>query len=524
MRLRPAAFLALTLLALPARAEDTAEAPLPDMAEIERAWEAQDFEFVRSGLEQHATQTGTPLAQFRYGRVLLEGRGGPVDLDGAALWLERAVDQNHPEAATLLARLYLTEFDPDSPWQVQYDPERAAALLQMAAALGITEAKFQLARLYNSGTGVPQDARAAFPWLLAAAQDQHIEAQFSLALAYSQGLGVEADSTKAIAWLEQAPGNDHPRAQLSLARAYETGNGVAQSPARAADWYRRAAEGGHPLAQRILGMAYLTGSGAPLDPAEGLRWLTTAAQNGDTGAMYNLGLAYAGGDTLEQSDDAAATWYARAAESGLGRAQVALGTLYETGRGVDADMDQALVLYQRALETADRAMAARRLGQLAAADALGDRFAPDRMVPWVTVALTAGDAGAEAWLAAQAEAGLRSAQSTLAAHLMALPDRASEGAAYLEQAARAGDPQAQQRLGRMHMTGNLVTLDYVAAYGWFNIAAALGAVEAAELRDTAAALMTADQLAEGQAFSRRWFAEGEPQPPATDQTVRILRD
>ena len=50
------------------------------MAEIEQAWERGDYVFVRQGLKRHAEETGTALAQYRYGRVLAEGRADFVAL------------------------------------------------------------------------------------------------------------------------------------------------------------------------------------------------------------------------------------------------------------------------------------------------------------------------------------------------------------------------------------------------------------------------------------------------------------
>lgn len=47
---------------------------------------------------------------------------------------------------------------------------RAATLLQESAEAGSAEAQYQLASLYRSGRGVPQDERLAFKWMKAAAE------------------------------------------------------------------------------------------------------------------------------------------------------------------------------------------------------------------------------------------------------------------------------------------------------------------------------------------------------------------
>ena len=55
-------------------AQDTAT--LPEMASIEAAWQAKDYDTVRTGLEVLATQTDDPRTHYCYGRVLIESLGG----------------------------------------------------------------------------------------------------------------------------------------------------------------------------------------------------------------------------------------------------------------------------------------------------------------------------------------------------------------------------------------------------------------------------------------------------------------
>lgn len=502
---------------------DDSSAPPPTMAEVEQAWQQGDYVFVRKGLKYLAEETGTALAQYRYGRVLANGRGGPRDLPTAVTWLTLASEQNNIEAMTLLARIYLSNISQaqDEPTGLARDPEKAAELLSRASALGAAEAQYYLAMLYNSGEGVAQDNTAAFNWLLASARQEYIEAQYELSRFYSRGIGTDTDTAEALRWLERAADNNHVKSQYFLAAAYEAGRGVEQNTTLAIDWYRRAAENGLPIAQRNLGTHYLQGEAVPQNVEEGLRWLKAAAKAGDAGAMGNLGLAYATGMGVERDDVIAADWYNRASEYGLGRAKVALGHFYETGRGVEQDTDHAIALYEQALETPDAGQAAIRLGQLAAAGTLDGRIAPQRAIPWALLAAQNGDEMAETWVAAQAAAGIRDAQSGLAALYLASDDHAAEGVRLLEQAAMGGDARAQAQLGEMYMTGTHVELDYVAAHKWFNIAATLGQSQAADLRETASALMTPEQVAEAQAGARHWFEHEEPQPPATEQSVTV---
>lgn len=516
--------LAFVLPATIAAAQENETPSAPTMQQVEKAWQEGDYVYVRDGLKQLAEQSGTARAQYRYGRVLAEGRGGPQDIPAAVTWLEKAATRNHAAAMTLLARIHLgagarDAFEEDEP---KLSASQGAELLSHAAALGDATAQYYLANLYRTGRGVGErDAQASFNWLLAAAEQQHLQAQYELSLAYSQGLGTEADTAEAMTWMKRAAENGHASAQYSLAIALESAEGTDKDTSGAMTWYRRAAESGLLAAQRDLGTHYLKGDIVAHNTTEGLRWLHAAARAGEAGAMANLGYAYATGLGVARDDSQAAQWYNRASEYGLGRAMTALAALHEAGRGVSQDMERAIALYRRALETPDRGPAAVRLGQLAGRGVLEGRVAPHKAVPWALAAARDGDETAGEWLSRQAAADVRPALGALAVLYLESPDRMTEGVQFLQRAAQAGDPDAQVRLGRMHMQGELVPLDYVVAHKWFNIAATFGHPEAEDLRGAVGALMVPEQVAKAQSAARHWFAHEQRQPPATEQTRTV---
>ena len=81
-------------------------------------------------------------------------------------------------------------------------------------------------------------------------------------------------------------------------------------------------------------------------------------------------------------------------------------------------------------------------------------------------------------------------------------------------AADQGYASAQFNLGVMYGTGEGVPQDYVAAHMWFNLAAAQSSGDDrehfVEARETAAALMTSEQIAEAQRLSREWKPTVQP--------------
>lgn len=512
----PGLLCALTLLqAAPGLAQDSgvppeaaevpeaAQAALPDMADLERAWARNDFVTVRQGLEVLARETGSALAQYRYGRILIEGRGGPRDPQGAVEWLDKAVQQDSAEAATLLARIYLSAVEGGPP----RDAVRAAGLLARAAPRGASDAQFLLGLLYRDGDGVARDLDAARTWLLAASEQQNPDAQFALSALYLGGPDESRNTAEGMRWLREAAGQGLVEAQVGLATLLnDPASGVANR-AEALDWFRRAADQGHPIAQRILGTRYLQGDGVTADPQEAFRWLTLAARAGDPGAMSNLGFAHASGTGTPQDMAQAARWYGAAAEHGLGRAMVALARLLETGAGVDPSFDSALAYYLRALDTPDAALARVELGRLAAAGSLDGRIAPQRAVPWVVAAARTGREDALAWLEAQAEGGDPTAQSGLGRMLFdTAPDRRAEAVTLMRSAADQGDGPAQFALAEILARGDAGDgPDYVEAHKWYNVAATLGHPDAAARREVLDALMTPEQVAEAQAAARIWF-------------------
>lgn len=506
---------ATCLSPLPLIAQDAVDPPaevqdLPEMAVIERAWAQGDFVTVRQGLEVLAKELGTPLAQYRYGRVLIEGRGGPVDAEGAVLWLDKAVQQNHIEAATLLARIYLTGV-PGGP---ERDAARASDLLIRAATRGDAPAQYLLGLLHQKGEGVAQDTAAAFNWLLAAAEQDHAMAQFALATLHLENGEVD----DGLRWLRDAAGEGLTEAQVQLAVLLDDPDSGVTGRAEALEWFRRAAETGHAFSQRRLGTRYLQGDGVTADPQEALRWLTLAAKAGDAGAMSNLGYAYARGVGVPQDMEQAARWYGMGAEHGLGRAMIALARQLESGAGVQESFDTALAWYTRALDTPDAARARIELGRLAVAGRLDGRVAPQRAVPWVLAAARAGREGAIGWLEAQAEAGNVRAKSALGRHLFETDaDRREEGLTLLRSAADLADGPAQFVLAGILARGDHDgTPDYVEAHKWYNIAATFGHPDAPERREILGNLMTPEQVAKAQAAARTWFESDAQQPPTAE--------
>lgn len=141
------------------------------------------------------------------------------------------------------------------------------------------------------------------------------------------------------------------------------------------------------------------------------------------------------------------------ADDGDASAQVALGVMYDNGQGVTRDYIQA--------------------------------------VKWYRLAAEQGNVDGEAALGTMYDNG----------HGVAQDD--AEAVKWYRLAAKQGDAVAQYNLGVMYKNGRGAPPDNKRAYLWFNIAAAKGQTEAVEKRDEAAAKMTPDEIAQGDAMARK---------------------
>jgi ankyrin repeat protein len=148
-----------------------------------------------------------------------------------------------------------------------------ARILQQLAEAGDVEARYQLATLYRSGQGVPQDLEKAAIWAARAAIDHHAGARYLLASLCERGVGCDA--------LQQQ--------QLS------------------AQLYQQAAEEGYAPAQQRQTQS------APLPSQQGVDDWWAAARRGDTATLAQLQKS---GVALDQADQQGRTALLLACDSG----------------------------------------------------------------------------------------------------------------------------------------------------------------------------------------------------------------
>jgi TPR repeat protein len=109
--------------------------------------------------------------------------------------------------------------------------------LQEDAENGIPEAQYNLALIYDKGTGVPQSYEKSFEWFLKAANSGFDSGQFALGYMYLHGHGRDKNIVEAEKWFLKAALQGHARSQFTLGLIYDVGEGVDRSVGKSYFWH-----------------------------------------------------------------------------------------------------------------------------------------------------------------------------------------------------------------------------------------------------------------------------------------------
>lgn len=116
-----------------------------------------------------------------------------------------------------------------------------------AAAIGDTQAQYELAKLLVSRNTLSTENREAVKWLRKAAARDHAASEALLGLLYARGQGVHPNPERAVELFHTAALAGNADAQYHLGVAMEHGFGTPEDPHGALTWYRLAGAQGHVL-------------------------------------------------------------------------------------------------------------------------------------------------------------------------------------------------------------------------------------------------------------------------------------
>lgn len=213
------------------------------------------FRQVRDGVLQ---RTGNLQEPHTYGSLTgipfylagpAEGEGKLDVSDASRAWASLRPDQEEQllaladlgDTRSMLGLAYMRL----NPNEGRFDPKAAVDFLTRAAEAGSPEAQFELAKLYERGTGVQQSDSKALELYRAAADQNFADAINDLGfLHYQGGLGLPADPGKALQFFERAADLRHPQAQFNFAALIDDGHIATKGPEDAAKYLYEALRSG----------------------------------------------------------------------------------------------------------------------------------------------------------------------------------------------------------------------------------------------------------------------------------------
>ena len=219
-----------------------------------------------------AADLGNTDSQRELAFLYLTGRGVKKNKAAACKLFLKAASQNDRISQREAAMILLTGAD-----GIKADPGIAVKLLEKAVEQEDPDAQLVLGRFYLEGKHVKQNLRKAIFLLSSAASQNHTQAQTELGLCFAQGLGVDIDSKTAVSLLEKAANKNNIRAQISLYELFYFGKIVSKDIKKAIYWLKKAAENNHPMSQHNLAMFYWNEA---KNYAQAEYWLKKALSNG----------------------------------------------------------------------------------------------------------------------------------------------------------------------------------------------------------------------------------------------------
>jgi TPR repeat protein len=257
---------------------------------------------------------------------------------------------------------------------------------------------------------------------------------------------------------------------------------------------------GRPEDQFLLGVACMEGKGVKQDFEKAGYWFRKAADQGDAKAMNALGALYSDGKGTSQDYKVANEWFEKSAKMGEPRAFYNLARMQEKGLGTTRNIDKAIDCYKKASDLGFL-RAKIKLGEIYYFGDLGIKEDYSKAFPYFVDAAKYGDPDAENFLGTM--------------YLQGLGTKADQEKArywYL-QAAHKGLARAQTNVGNLYIHKNSTKEDYRKAVVWITFAIANGDANAQTHLLELTSVIPADSMAKGKSDAAEMKARGLNCPP-----------
>ena len=228
-----------------------------------------------------SAKLGCSVAKNRLGKMFLQGKDVPKNIDYALRWLEESVSEDNEFAEYLLGKTYLKGED------VEQDLIRAEELLRRSSAQGNRYAQYTLGKSLLDGELFLQNIPEAITLITESADSGFAPAQYLLGkLLYNSEL-MPQDLEKAIFYLEKSASQNNPYAAYLAGKIRLTEDIVRDVPCAIRN-FEIAAENGNDFAEYMLGKLHLYGKEVECDYDRAIVYLTASAEHGNQHAQQLL--------------------------------------------------------------------------------------------------------------------------------------------------------------------------------------------------------------------------------------------
>lgn len=228
-----------------------------------------------------SAKLGCGVAKYRLGKIFLQGKDVPKNVDYALRWLEESVSEGNEFAEYLLGKTYLKGED------VEQDLIRAEDLLRKSSAQGNKYAKYTLGKSLLDGNLFLQNILESIKLIAESAISGFAPAQYLLGKLLYKGEVISQDLKNAIEYLEKAAEQKNPYAAYFAGKILLTEDTV-KDIRKAIHNFEIAAESGNDFAEYMLGRIYLYGKEVERDYDRAIAYLTASAEHGNQYAKQLL--------------------------------------------------------------------------------------------------------------------------------------------------------------------------------------------------------------------------------------------
>lgn len=408
-----------------------------------------------------AFEHGRVRAAVSLGRVFLSPRNRNRDVNLAMQWFERGAATGNLTAKAEIAGMLAFVLPAE-----KRDPKKACTLAREAANAENAKGALILSNLMEAGVGCIQDRSEAMRWLRKSSDMGNVEAMLLLGKKMIAGIDVARDVVGGKKLIERSAASGLVGAICT--RGLVELDGTAEGVGRAKPWLIEGVKRAWPPCQMTLGSLIVEHKFPDItDPLVGVTLIAAAAEAGDTRAQSYLGALYAIGKVVQNDDAKALPYLEKAAGAGDSTAIFNLGGFYLHGRGgLEADSQKAIQLFEKGIQ----------LNDVRAVMALAETLSQGQAIPSdIARAVTLWERAADL--------GSTDAMNILSSiYQGARSDVKADFARAVHFAQKSADldnPMGLSLMGDLTRLGHGVPMDLVKAYKYYEKAAKLGDLRAA---------------------------------------------